>query len=385
MKVLYLITKGVWGGAGRYVYDLATAPEEAGNEAVVACGQGHRLPSKLQEAGVRSIFIEPLGRDVNPLADWQSFREIYRLLGREQPDVVHLNSSKIGGLGALATRLYNLGSPMKTKIIFTAHGWPFNEPRRALARGAIKFISWLTIMLCHQVIVIAKKESEQALAMPFISPRKIRLIYNGVKPINTLTRKEARDSLIKTNTDLGLVQTGSLWVGVIAELHTNKGLRYLIEAVDQLPEDKQPTVVIIGEGEKRDELEKMIIDLELDNKIFLLGAIPEAARYLPAFDLFVLPSVKEGLPYTLLEAGQASLPVISTTVGGIPEIIADRESGLLAPSANSTALAEALEELMASPDQRQAYGQRLKQKVFETFSFEQMLTHTREVYRPTRK
>src|SRR3989338_2833403 len=124
-KVLYLITKATWGGAQRYVYDLATNLPPGRFEAVVAFGERGRLADMLTQKNIALRPLPSLGRDVVLFSDIASFFQILGLLRRERPDVVHLNSSKAAALGALAARLAGI-----RKIVFTVHGWPFKEDRR---------------------------------------------------------------------------------------------------------------------------------------------------------------------------------------------------------------------------------------------------------------
>src|SRR3989344_4619085 len=123
-KVLYLITKANWGGAQRYVFDLATHLSAEQFEVVVAYGEKGRLPNDLTARNVKTYEIPSLGRDVAVVSDIKSFFGILRCIRATRPDVIHLNSSKAAALGALAARI--AGVP---KIIFTVHGWPFGEKR----------------------------------------------------------------------------------------------------------------------------------------------------------------------------------------------------------------------------------------------------------------
>ena len=172
-KVLYVITKGNWGGAQRYVFDLATGlPKDefevavALGEPALSAGKPGLLADKLKSASVMIYYISSLGRDVSFGKDTTSFFELYRLFKKEKPDIAHLNSSKAGGVGALAARLAGVH-----KIIFTAHGWPFWEQRNFLMRGAIWFFSWLTALLSHTVIVISDYDLRVARRMPFTSSK----------------------------------------------------------------------------------------------------------------------------------------------------------------------------------------------------------------------
>jgi glycosyltransferase involved in cell wall biosynthesis len=127
-------------------------------------------------------------------------------------------------------------------------------------------------------------------------------------------------------------------------------------------------------------LERDIITLGLSQHVFLAGQLDTAAQYLPAFDMFCLPSVKEGLPYVLLEAGLASLPVVATKVGGVGEIVTNNSTGLLVPANNITALAQALNELLGDVEKRKNFGSQLKLHVEQHFSLAHMLAKTLEIY-----
>jgi glycosyltransferase involved in cell wall biosynthesis len=299
-KVLYVITKGSWGGAQRYVFDLATG---CGPTYVphVALGAPGALAEKLKAKGVAVTIIPSLTRDVSLLADSMSFFALYALYRKERPDIVHLNSSKAAGLGALAARL--AGVP---RVLFTVHGWPFLEPRHSVVRALIWFLSWLSALLSHTVIVISRHDYTLGEAMPFVG-RKTVLIYNGIAPFSlgdgTRVRSHFPPKVRIT--------------GVIGELTKNKNQIALIERARN---DPTLYVAIIGEGEDRPLLEASIRAHGLEKRVKLLGFI-DAKDALAGIDCLMLPSLKEGLPYILLEAKAVGLPIEARYVGGVGEIL----------------------------------------------------------------
>ncbi|MBA3733145.1 glycosyltransferase family 4 protein [Patescibacteria group bacterium] len=374
-KICYVITKGVWGGAQKYVYDLATNLPQEQFEVVVICGEGKILKDKLQLKGVRVIEISSLRRDLSFISEFKSSLQIWKTILQEKPDVLHLNSPKAAGFGGVAGRLSGT-----KKIIMTAHGWSFNEDRGELFKSLTYFFSCLTVLLCHKVIVIAEKERQQALKMPFINIDKIVLVRNGIGQINYLEKDSARialQNLLPPSTFHLLPSTP--WIGTISELHKNKGLEYTISALAKIKSDF--AYFIIGRGEVRNNLEKLIKENNLTDKVFLLGFIQSAENYLKAFDIFTLTSTKEGLPYTLLEAGQAGLPVIASSVGGIPDIIDDKINGMLVEKANVKEISDALDFLIQNPETRNEYGTKLKEKIEKDFSIEKMLQETIKFYK----
>jgi hypothetical protein len=149
-KVLFLITKSNWGGAQRYVYDLATALNRNEFEPVVALGGNGTLVDMLHHAGIRTIAIKSLVRDVDAKQELALARELYSIFRTEKPDVLHLNSSKAGAMGAFVGRLARV-----RRIIFTAHGWAFNEDRPFWQRLIIKAIHYATVVLSHHTIAVS--------------------------------------------------------------------------------------------------------------------------------------------------------------------------------------------------------------------------------------
>ncbi len=127
-------------------------------------------------------------------------------------------------------------------------------------------------------------------------------------------------------------------------------------------------------------LEEIIGEEDIADRVHLAGFVANAYQYLLAFDVFVLPSVKEGLPYVLLEAGAASLPVVASNVGGIPDIVSNHYSGLLVAPKNANELADRLEELLKNPELRKQFGEALHDHVQKDFSLPKMVANTAELY-----
>lgn len=371
-KILYIITKGNFGGAQRYVFDLATSLPRETFDVSVAFGQAGMLAEKLRDADIKTIVIKSLQRDVNLLLDLKSFFELVKIFIKEKPYTIHINSSKIGGLGSLAGRV--TGVP---NIIFTAHGWAWNENRNAISKVAIKFLHWLTIVFSHKTIAVSENLAKQVTHWPFIS-KKIHVIHNGIAPFDLKDRAEARAALIKI---YGGTITPEKWIGTAAELHKNKGLDFLINAFSKIEsENPNSEIFIMGEGEERKNLENLIIEKNLQNKIHLLGHVKDAKSYLKAFDVFTLTSRTEALPYSIPEAGLASLPVVASSVGGIPEIIENGKSGILIEKGNIEQIQKALSTLLNDEATRQTYGRNLKEKVERQFLQKEMVRKTIALY-----
>lgn len=375
MKILYLITKSNWGGAQRNVFDLAKTMKERGNEVTVALGGDGILRKNLENIGIYTHSIGKLDRDVSVGNDAGSLKEIFSIIRHRKPDVLHLHSPKAAGLGSVIGRILRVKN-----IVYTVHGWAFNESRPVHQKLLIIFFSWLTMLFCHKVIVLSKYEYSQAIKFPYVKD-KIALIPLGIQAPTFISVDGAKQAISKA-IDMSIVEFNKKTVvGTIAELHPNKGLSYFIEALPAVTHQYPNTLcIIIGEGQDRSSLTRQIAERSLENHVHMIGYLENAAEYLKAFSIFILPSTKEGLPYAIFEAGYASLPVLSTTVGGIPEIIEDTRSGILVQPKKSKELSHALSFMIEQPLERRKYGIALRERILREFSFEKMVIETERLY-----
>ncbi|MFA5934696.1 MAG: glycosyltransferase [Candidatus Paceibacterota bacterium] len=375
-RVFICITKSNWGGAQKYVFDIAR--ELSKNKDVklsILLGGNGELKNKLRDINIDIITIENSQRDLGIIKDVKFFFELLKLFKKEKPEVIHLNSSKMGFIGGLAGRISGV-----KKIIFTAHGWAFNEDRNFLQKKILIILHILTIILSHKTIAVSDIVKKQ-IGNRF--NKKIIVIKNGIAEINFIDKKSARESLsikiLQKNQNVVDRLTGNpIWIGTISELHKNKGLEYAIEAISKVKENI--IFVIIGEGEERKKLEELSIKLGSSNKIFLIGKIENASSYIKAFDIFTLTSITEALPYVLLEAGKAELPVIASNVGGIPEIIENNISGILTSTKNSEEIKNSILQIISNTEKIKYLSHSLNKKINKDFKENDMLKKTFEVY-----
>lgn len=371
-SICYIITKSNFGGAQKYVYELATSLDPEMFEVTVALGGNGPLKTKLESANIEVISIPDLERDISLSKEIGVFRFLFNLFQERHFDVVHLNSSKIGGLGSIAAKI--AGIP---RIIFTAHGWAFNEDRSWFSKLIIKCAYWITLLVADKTIAVSEAIKKQVQGWP-ITLSKVVVIPNGVRPLSLYERSDARDKLSRLHPKLNMQKR---WVGTLAELHPIKGLDVLIDAAAKNKETLPDTqYVILGDGEARDILAQQITDAGLENTVILLGYVEHAAQYLKAFDMFALPSRSEALALVILEAALAEVPIVATRVGGIPEVIADHELGILVEPNDATALAKAMQHVLTDPDRAQQGATALRTRVANNYSHETMLAKTTATY-----
>jgi glycosyltransferase involved in cell wall biosynthesis len=374
MKILYVITKSNWGGAQRYVYDLATTLSTQGHSVSVVLGGNGLLSHKLKEAGIEVFNIGSMKRDIRLIDEIKTSFSLFNIIRKFKPDVVHVNSSKAGGIGAFIARLLFV-----KRIIFTAHAWAFNENRSHTQQFFIGLLHWFTILLNHKTIAVSHSVKNQVMWMPFVK-NKLTVIHPASPIIDFYKQNEAREKILE------VVQfdhtKNTKWIGTIAELHPVKNLFNAIESIDILfktnPEI-DARYVIIGEGELKEKLQKFIVEKGLETKVFLTGFIDNASKYLKAFDVFMLPSFSEAFGYVIVEAGMAEVPVIASNVGGIPETVIP-ECGILIAPRDKKAFALALKMTLNQEYDVRLQADNFKKRIEENFSLERMVERTVGVY-----
>lgn len=381
MNILYIITQADGGGAQKYVLSLAKhfrGSIAAGSEATKLFEDANRL-------SLSTFNLRHLKRNINPLHDLLAIWEIRDLIKKLQPDIVHLNSSKAGVLGSFACiglktkAMPHTGQQGWTgvRVVYTAHGFVFNEPLPFWLKSFYLALEKVASTYRSFIIAVSEADRKSALEKNLITPEKISVVYNGINQINFVSKEEARHAL---NQPLD-----KFIVGNTSNTYFVKGIDVLINAFT-FPSilNIQPIKgTFIGSGPEKDNIKAQIKELEfiekagISKKIDILKSIANVSKYLKAFDIFVLPSRKEGFPFGLLEAMQAGLPIIATDVGGNKEAIGD--AGILVEPENPKAIAEAIEKLYSNEVLRKNLSQKALERS-KLFTEEKMFLETKKVY-----
>ena len=380
-RLLYIITQPEWGGAQRYIFDLAVSLKDK-YDITVATGEvknSRELLTRLEKENIKTMVFPYLVREIRPWKDLQAFFQIFLYIKLNNFDIVHLNSSKAGVIGAIAANILGV-----KKIIYTAHGWVFNEP---LPKWKKKFYKWAEKFSAKhktKIITLSGIDTEIGILENIAPAEKFIRIYHGIKDHELFDKDTARTALDK-KFNLGLTPDTPL-AGCVANFYKTKGLDYLIKAwqdvAQKIPHAK---LIIIGEGDERKNIENIIKKFQLQKSVFIPGSLANAPKYLKAFDVFALSSVKEGFPYVILEAMQAKTPVVAANVGGIPEMIRHEQSGLLCPAANPDELAREIIKLLQNKKLGQNFADQAYRDLTKKFSFEQMVEKTAQLYSGNKK
>ncbi|MBI3685605.1 glycosyltransferase family 4 protein [Candidatus Azambacteria bacterium] len=368
-KILFVITKAEIGGAQKYVRDLAHAAQRDGFDVTVASEANSHLWEEMHDAEIPFREIKSVRREISFFGDIKLFWELFWLIRKEKPDILHLNSSKVGAVGAVAGKLAHV-----PYIIFTAHGWVFNEQRPKWQKSVFTLITKIAARFQDIIICVSEYDKKRAGELNIAPEEKLVTIYNGVdvSALKPLSRKEARVRLTLGEKDFV--------VGTVANFYKNKSLDTLVFAA--ISAHSSPVkFVIIGEGPEKEKIEDLIAKYKLEDRFILTGAIQNAASYLKAFDVFALPSKKEGFPYALLEAMAAKLPCVASAVGGVPEILHDGKNGILISHMTPGKLWDAVAGLSKNKKRAQELGASAAETIALKFSLESSIQKTLGLYR----
>jgi glycosyltransferase involved in cell wall biosynthesis len=356
-RILLLITLAETGGAQTYVAGLLPALVRRLDVVVAAHGDGPLRDAALA-SGARYVPLRHVRRNLHPAHDLLGLLELAALIRRERPDILHANSSKAGLLGRTAAAA--LGVPVR---IFTVHGWAFKAysgPVSAFYRWADRLMAPLTTT----TVCVSERERSAGVAA-----RTCR----------------ARDTVvIPTAVDAGVVPQARLdgsppRVIMVGRLAAPKDPVTLVRALAGVR--RAPfTATIVGDGPDRPAVEAEIRAAGLEGVVELAGERHDVPRLLADADVCVLSSRSEGAPLSVLEAMAAGLPVVASAVGGVPEIVADGDTGLLVPPGDAAALAAALERLLADAALRRRLGAAGRERVRERFDLAELQRAHLELY-----
>jgi len=360
IKIVHIITRMDRGGSAQNTL-LTCAALSGSYEQVLV--HGLSLESRMTElerrsvekcvheakkSGVRIIPLSSLVRRIDPLRDLIALFYLWRFMIRERPGLVHTHSSKAGILGRLAARL--AGVPA---VVHTPHGHVFYGHFGSLASKIYLLVERIMACITDRLIALTHGERDDYLALSVGDPKKIFTIHSGVDIDHYL---HAKVNIQGKRKSLGLKPEG-LVVGTVGWLLPIKGPMYLLKAMAEVwKEYPETSLVFVGKGDLEGELTQEASCMGASEKVWFLGWRDDINEILPVLDIFVLPSLNEGMGRVLVEAMAAGRPIVASNAGGIPDLIYQGENGLLVPPADPKALARELVFLISNPGKRREMG-----------------------------
>jgi glycosyltransferase involved in cell wall biosynthesis len=351
LSFLFIDTERVWRGGQDQLLTLIKGLWARGHTIHLVCEPSTLLEARAGEIGA-SVYPLKVRSEFGPA----SFLNLIFALRKIRPQILAFNTPKAIFIGTLASRIVPVGA----RIIFRRVSFP-------LRRNPFTRMKYTWGIDC---IVAISKSIHSQLQTGGLPKSKIRIIYEGMD----LSLYPASPPLRPRSPEEPMV------VGTVAHLSREKGLQYLIEAASQIPAVKERLrFVIVGDGDCLQELRALVQAKGLEDIFQFAGFHTNISQYMKTFDVFALPSLSEGLSSAILEAMAASLPIIATDVGGIPELVQDGDNGLLVSPADSAALARAIEHMADNPEAARRMGLRGRERMEEQFTLERKILETEQL------
>jgi len=361
LRVLTLVDKPtVTGGAERLAAVVAMKLDPARFESVLCASRKTDEPLLDRELDEAGIGVLALGR--RSTLDLLAWRPLVSLL-RDGVDVVHAHMFGSNVWGTVLGRLS--GVPV---VVAHEHTWSFQgRPlRRFLDRELVA--RWADVF-----VAVSAEDRRKMIEVEGVDPAKIRLIPNGIP-------SPANGAVADVRAELG-IEPGAPVLGVVCELRAQKALEVLFEAAALLlPEFPSLKVLVAGDGPERARLEEAALRLGVADTVLFLGIRRDVPAVLAAVDVAVLSSDYEGSPLSVMEYMAAAKPVVSTRVGGVPELLAEDVHGLLVQPRDPEALAEAVARLLRDPALAKRLGAEGRQRQQREFSLEAMVHRIEDLY-----
>ncbi|MGI6630093.1 MAG: glycosyltransferase family 4 protein [Bacillota bacterium] len=372
MNVLHVV-RPADGGMKNHILTLLRNLNKTKYRIFLACPHKNEWISYLKDSDIEVVEI-PLKGELSPSSDLKSVLQLMDLIRKWDIDLVHTHGMKAGLVGRIAGSF--VPGRAVPYLIATVHNSVYHYQMPRYQRHLLAKVQKYLAMKTDQFITVSKALKKEIMLWEGVPENKIQVIYNGIK-VENFDKKVTPYGKIR----LGLNPVFPV-VGTVARLAPQKGLEYFIKAaslVSQVVDKVQ--FLIVGDGPLRKELEFITAKKRLQDKILFTGYFPNISEIYPVIDVFVMPSLSEGLSISIIEAMAAKRPIAATAVGGIPELIRHRESGLLVPPGNEQALAQAILELLKRPKWSEKLGEKAGKKARNEYTVEKMVQQTENIYR----
>jgi glycosyltransferase involved in cell wall biosynthesis len=383
-RVVHVITRLDMGGSAQNTLDSCIGLAEKGYRITLVYGSSYesemtesesgaveRMVSDGRANGVSIVLLDSLIRKINPIKDLRVLVSLWRLFLKERPDIVHTHTSKAGILGRIAAWAARV--PV---IIHTPHGHVFFGHFNPIAGRVFLIIEKIASVITDKLVSLTQGEQDDYIRLSVADVRKHEIIHSGI----ALNRFQCNDVDIEgKKVALGLPVSVPV-VGTVGWLLPIKGPRHLLDAMKLVWGKNIDThLVYVGKGPLMDALKNQVTQIGAQEKVTFLGWRNDIDELMPVFDIFVLPSLNEGMGRVVAEAMAAGKPVVASRVGGIPDMVVHGQSGILVPPGNEKKLADGIMRLLDNPGEADRMGKAGKE-LCRSFSRQAMIEKIDRLY-----
>ena len=384
-RVIHIITRLDKGGSAETTLHIVSSLNMEKYDVFLAHGLSRESNMSIMEKevvesdlllaeakGVRVFALPSLVRRLSFKNDLLAFINIYRLIRRIRPHIVHTHTSKAGLLGRLASFLARV--PI---IIHTPHGHVFHSYYGPVMTKVFVFAEKILSFITDKITALTNRERDEHLEEGIASIEKYVVIHSGVM-LDRLMNMSVDAGAVRG--EFGIAQDSNV-IGVVGRLVPIKGHKYLVSAAKRIIKEFRNTVfVFVGDGYLSSRLERQAESVGVRKNIIFTGWRKDAVEILDLFDILVLPSLNEGMGKVLVEGMALGKPIIASNVGGIIDLVRNGENGILVPPGDSDALGEAILQLLKDKNLSEKLGKNGKAMVYPEFDASVMVKQIEDLY-----
>lgn len=375
--VLQIITRLNIGGASVHAALLAAKMNPEYFHTMLVAGTLNDKEGDMnylaEEHGVTPVYVQEMGREIDLKNDILAILRLYQLLRDVRPTIVHTHTTKAGILGRSAAILARI--PI---VVHTYHGHYFNFFFNSTVTRLFLTLERFFAVFTHRILVVSQQQFDEISSkFKVASADKLRVVPLGLDLTRFLNAEMHRSKLKR---ELNLY-VNTLLVGIVGRLVPVKNHRLFLQMAQQVVQRRNDVhFAIVGDGELADELKELANELSINGKVSFLGWRKDLDVIYADLDLCVLTSYDEGTPVSLIEALASATPVVSTAVGGVPDVVEHLKTGLVVPSNDVQALTSAVMQLLADKERRIAYGCAGRAAMKEKYGIERLICDIEQLY-----
>lgn len=380
IKVMRVITRLNIGGPAIHTIILNEGLKGNGFDTILVTGRPEEDEGDMiylaKEKGLNITIIPELGRSIKLWSDMIALWKLFKIIKRERPDIVHTHTAKAGTLGRCAAII--CGVPVR---IHSFHGHVFHDYFNPIMTGVFISMEKIFARFTDRFIVVSEIVKEDICNhFKITDKKKVSVIKLGLdlekfKSIDQIKGKIRKELNISKEI---------LLVGIVGRLTAIKNHKVFLDTVKLLKEEN-PNInarfLIIGDGELRNNLEIYAANLGIKDLVYFTGWRKDLANIYADLDIVVLTSLNEGTPLSLIEAMASQKAVVATAVGGVPDLIEDKKTGLLVDSNDATQLKEAISKVLSNKELRRELGDRASECVCAMYSKERLVNDMEKLYK----
>ncbi|CDU13616.1 glycosyltransferase family 4 protein [Vibrio coralliirubri] len=373
LKVAHLQLLPLVTGVQRVTLDELERLESKHFTPYIICKEPGPMTEEAQQKGINCLYSENLQRAISPKKDLLAFWQLYRLFHQHRFDVVHTHSSKTGVIGRIAAKL--AGVPI---ITHTVHGFAFPAASNRLEKWIFLAMEWLGTKCSDKVICLHEADRQIAVNSLGANHRQLEVFPNGVDTEKYSPVLPEQKLTIRLR--LGLAEDDIL-IGMVGRLWRQKNPQaFVTSAIELLSQGVDAHFLLVGDGELKTQLEDNVKQAGCEDNIHFLGWRDDTPQILTALDIFVLPSLWEGMPLAIIEAQSTGLPCVVSNIQGNNHLVTDNEDGLLFELDEPNQLSKKIEQLINDEALRIRFSRNARNKVLDRHDISRRVEDIKRLY-----